>query len=314
MDEDPLRIIAARDGVFLRREAIAAGYTDKMLARLRRAKVLHRVRHGAYCFHDVWTTLTPEERHVLLARAVRRTTPGKIAFSHTTALLLHGVAVWGADLTRVHATRLDGRAHRIERDVQHHVGRCEPDEVDTVTGLSVVRPARAVIEAGSILGLEPALVSADSALHLELCDPDELSRHASTMEHWPGSRIIHAMLSMADGRSASVGESRSRYLFARHGIPGPDLQFKVYDPHGNLIAITDFAWHERKVFGEFDGEVKYERYLRPGETPGDAVFREKKREDKIRAITGYGCGRLVWQDLHHQAATAARFRKLLGLG
>jgi hypothetical protein len=171
-----------------------------------------------------------------------------------------------------------------------------------------------VARTGSILALEPALVSADSALHLELCDPEELSRCASRMEHWPGSRIVRSMLALADGRAASVGESRSRYLFARHGIPAPDLQFKVHDQRRNLIAVTDFAWHEKKAFGEFDGKVKYERYLKPGETPGDVVFREKKREDEIRAITGYACGRLVWQDLNDPAATAARFRKLLGLG
>src|ERR1700712_4419235 len=107
MDEDPLRIIAAQSGVFLRREALECGYTDAMLASLRRQGVLVRVRHGAYCFADAWSTYSPEGRHLVRARAVIRTTPGPVALSHTTALIAHGVAVWGTDLTRVHVTRLD---------------------------------------------------------------------------------------------------------------------------------------------------------------------------------------------------------------
>ena len=66
---------------------------------------------------------------------------------------------------------------------------------------------------------------------------------------------------------------------------------------GRLVAATDFAWHEQRVFGEFDGKMKYGRLLRAGETAGDAVFREKQREDRVRELTGYRCGRLVWTDL-----------------
>ena len=98
------------------------------------------------------------------------------------------------------------------------------------------------------------------------------------------------------------------------GLPKPTPQVEVFDEFGLLFARVDFAWPRLEVFLEFDGKVKYERYLKPGETPGDAVFREKQREDEVRAITGYGCGRLVWQDLNDAAATAARFRTLLGLG
>ena len=86
----------------------------------------------------------------------------------------------------------------------------------------------------------------------------------------------------------------------------------MLDEHGRLVAETDFAWHERKTFGEFDGQQKYGRLLRDGEEPGDAVFREKQREDRVRELTGYRCGRLVWADLATPAVTASRFRDLLG--
>jgi hypothetical protein len=91
--DDPLRIITEAEGVFLRREALDWGYTDKMIRTRLRAREWHRVRHGAYCFRDQWDPLFAEDRHLLLARAVLRTTPGPVALSHTTALIAHGVDV-----------------------------------------------------------------------------------------------------------------------------------------------------------------------------------------------------------------------------
>ncbi len=310
--DDPLRVISESDGVFLRHEALSSGYDDKTIARMVRAQVWHRVRHGAYCFGDVWSMSSVEERHLILARAVLRTTPGPVVLSHTTALLVHGIAVWGADLTRVHVTRLDGGAGRRERDVEHHVGRCGEVDVTTREGLPVVVASRAVIEAATVLSLEAALVSADSALHRLTCDPDELRRMFEKMNHWPGSQRIHVMLHHMDGRSESPGETRSRFMFWRQGLPVPELQFQIFEG-GELLAITDFAWHGQRVFGEFDGRSKYGRLLRPHETAGDAVFREKRREDRVRSLTGYTFVRLTWQDLAHPARTAARFRQALGL-
>lgn len=309
--DDPLRLIAETDGVFLRREALACGYDDKTIAQHLRNRLWRRVRHGAYCFTDVWCTLTAEERHLLRARAVLRTTPGPVALSHTTALLVHGISVWGADLTRVHVTRLDKGAARIERDVVHHVARCGEQDVSFVGGLPVFGPARAVVEAATVLTLESALVSADSALHLRLTRPDELHAVFASMTHRPGSQKIHVVLHHMDGRAASVGETRSTYLIWRQGLPRPDLQHRVLDEHGRLVAETDFAWHERKTFGEFDGRQKYGRLLRDGEEPGDAVFREKQREDRIRELTGYRFVRLVWADLDRPVETAERIRKVL---
>jgi hypothetical protein len=299
--------------VFLRREALECGYSDKSIARMLRAGVWRRVRHGAYCFAEVWATLSREEQHLTLARAVLRTTPGPVALSHTTALIAHGIAVWGVDLSRVHVTRLDKGAGRVEGDVRHHVGLCAEDDVTLVDGMPVTVAARAVIEAATIQTVEAGLVSADSALHRRRCTPDQLRETFEVLNHWPGSQRIHVVLHHMDGRAESVGETRSRYLFWRYGLPLPVLQWKVYDHSGRLVAVTDFAWPEHGLFGEFDGKLKYTRLVLPGEEPGDAVFREKQREDLVRSLTGFGCGRLVWWDLDRPAQTAARFASLLGV-
>ncbi len=104
------------------------------------------------------------------------------------------------------------------------------------------------------------------------------------------------LIGLADGRSDSPGESLSRVLFFRKGIPYPELQHEVRDDEGRLIGIADFYWPDYHHLGEFDGRVKYERLLKPGETAGDAVFREKRREDAMRGLA-YGMTRWTWQDL-----------------
>lgn len=309
--DDPLRIIAAHEGVFLRSEAIGMGYDDAAIKQSLRAGIIVRVRHGCYCFADVWKLASPEQRHLILARAVARTTPGNIAFSHTTALLLHGVEVWGADLSRVDVTRLDTGAARLQRDVHHHVGKLTENDVTDVGGLIVTTPQRAVLEAGCWLSAEKGLVIADSALHLGLCTPDDLARVFDVLNHWRGSQPLHVVLRLADGRRESPGESRGAYLFWRYGLPRPIFQYEVYDETGTLIATVDFGWPEHGVLGEFDGKVKYGRLLKPGQDPGEVVFQEKRREDLLREATGATMRRIVWDDYDHPRYTARRFAAAL---
>lgn len=79
-------------------------------------------------------------------------------------------------------------------------------------------------------------------------------------------------------------------------VPAPTLQYEVLDHCSQLVGRCDFAWLERRTVGEFDGEVKYGRFLRPGETIEEAVLREKLREDAIRD-QGWQVVRWTWDDL-----------------
>jgi len=58
----------------------------------------------------------------------------------------------------------------------------------------------------------------------------------------------------------------------------------VHDESGRLVGRCDFGWVRFRTLGEFDGRVKYGRLLRQGEEAGDAVFREKVREDDLRDL------------------------------
>jgi hypothetical protein len=305
-----LRAIAAAEGVFLRREAIELAVDDATLRRALRAGVLVRVRHGAYAFAADWAASDDGQRHVVRSRAALRVLGDRVALSHHSAAAFLGMDLWDVPLDQVHVTRLDGGAGRTEGDIRHHEGFVLGTDLVLVDGQPVMRPVRAALESASLSGLERGLVTVDSGLREGLFTSADLAAQHALMQSWPGTQHLHLVTRLADGRSGSVGESRSRYLFYASRLPAPELQFAVYDG-GALVGISDFAWPALGMLGEFDGRVKYGRLLRPGEDPGDAVFREKRREDLLRRLTGWRMVRLVWADLRSPERTAAWLRAQL---
>jgi hypothetical protein len=307
---DRLRVLAETHGFFSRQDALAEGYDDNSIRRALKVKAWRRVRHGAYTFPDLWTDCDDVARHKTRARAVLRRLGDRVALSHTSAAVMHGLTLWNVDLSMVHVTRLDGGAGRTEAGVVHHEGFLVHDDLVEVGGIRMTSMARAAVETASLGPTEPGVVVLDSALR-EGCGREALEDAFAVMGHWPKVRGLQVAVPFADGRAESVGESRSRYLFYVYGLPAPELQYEVRDEYGGLVGITDFAWPGHKLLGEFDGKVKYGRLLRPDEDPGDAVFREKRREDQLREVTGWSMVRLVWSDLYDGAGTAARVRRMM---
>ncbi len=308
---DRLRTLAATRGFFTRPEALAEGHDDRSIRRALRARLWVRVRCGAYTFSDLWAALDEAERHLVRSHAAVHRLGPSVALSHTSAALDHGLSLYQPDLSVVHVTRLDGGAGRLQSGVQHHEGFCAPDDLVEVHGHLVVAAWRAALETAALGRGGAALTVLDSFLHRG-GSREELEAGYQVLEHWPFSQGLHIPLRLADGRAESAAESLSRHLFHTQGLPMPDLQFEVRDTSGDLVGITDFAWLEHGLLGEFDGRSKYARFLRPGEEPGDAVFREKVREDRLREVTGWPMVRLVWADLARPEATAARIRRMLG--
>lgn len=302
--------VCLEHGAFLRSEAVAVGIDDAALRRGLKAGLLVRVRHGAYTFAELWAAADASERHLTLVRTIARTSEGRVAVSHHSAALLHGMDLWDVRLARAHLTRLDGNAGRVLADAVHHEGVCADAELTTRSGLTVVPAARAALESALLLDVEHGLCVVDSGLRAELFTQEDLAAQARRMKSWPEGKHLQIVTRLADGRKESIGESRSHYMFWRAGLPAPALQYEVYD-RGVLVGITDFAWPEHGLLGEFDGKVKYGKYLRPGEDPGDAVFREKQREDLLRRLTGWSFVRITWSMLYDPVATIRMIRSMM---
>jgi len=308
---DMIRLLAETRGFFTRAEALDAGSRDRDLISAVRSRVLVRFRRGYYTYADLWTCLDEVGEHLLRARAVQHSLGTATALSHVSGAVAHGVAVWGADLSRVHVTRLDGGAGRMEGDVIHHVGTAGGDVPEEIDGLRTFRADRCVVEAATGATAEQALVLFDSFLHLKLGEHSDLRNRFQKMQWWPRTRHLHIPIRMADGKADGPGESRGRWLFRASGLPAPILQYEVLRADGTIVGVSDWAWREYGLLGEFDGRVKYGRLLKPGESAGDAVFREKRREDELREVTGWPMFRLIWSDYDRPVATIDRIRRLI---
>ncbi|MGY1914597.1 type IV toxin-antitoxin system AbiEi family antitoxin domain-containing protein [Blastococcus sp. SYSU DS0973] len=292
--------------LLLRREAVAAGWSDDELARAVCSGSLTRLRRGAY----VDGVLAPASiaRHGLLVRATLAALRRPAVVSHQSAAVLLGLPLWNVPLDRVHVTRPTGAWSDRSGVLCCHVARLRDDEVVDVGGVPVTDPVRTVLDLARSQPHETAVVSIDGALHRGLLTHDALRARLFDVVGAPGARSAARAVAAADGRSESVGESRSRVILHRWKLAPSALQFEVRSGGGELVARTDFAWEDARLVGEFDGRVKYGRLLRPGEAPGDAVFAEKLREDAVRD-EDWDVVRWVWADLAAPHRLAARVRR-----
>jgi Transcriptional regulator, AbiEi antitoxin len=297
--------------VFLRRDALADGYTDRAIDRRVRSGEWHRVRRGAYCSSELWRSLSRADQHRVLARAVLRTAHRSTVLSHTSAALEHGAPVWGIDLNVVHVTRTDGRTGRKEAGIVHHRGVLDEDDVAVRGGVRVTSPTRAAIEVTTIAGVEESLVTVNGLLHAGQVSAASLAEMAVVARNWPNSLTTDLVLRLADRRIESVGESRTWHLCWKQHLPMPEPQVKVRDETGQIVARVDFAWPELGVFIEFDGRVKYTELVEEGSDATAVVLAEKRREEQLCILTGWVCIRITWADLANPAATARRIRAVL---
>jgi hypothetical protein len=297
---DPLRT-----GLNLRSQLLADGLTDGELRALRRRGLLTPVRPGAYVHGP-----EPDDeaaRHLLAVCAALPCLGAGTVVSHASAAVVHGLPLWRVRLDRVRATRDRTSGARRSALVHLHSAALHPDEVSIVDGMPVTSVARTLADLARLLPFEEALVPADAALHRGLVTREELAEALARAGRRPNNAAARRVVAFADGAAESPGESRSRVAIRRAGLPVPVLQ------HAVIGTRTDFWWEEFRTVGEFDGKVKYGRYLRPGQLPGDAVFAEKRREDALRD-RGFEVVRWVWDELETFDRVVARLRRAFARG
>lgn len=297
--------------VWLRREALSDGYSDKQIRKLVSAGVWHRVRHGAYCSGELWSELSSADRHRVLSRAVLKTAHPSTVLSHTSSAVERGVPVWGVSLAEVHTTRTDGRCGRREAGIVHHRGILPGEHVETLNGVPVTSAARSVIEVCTVTDVESGLVTAHGMLNAGHTTLAEIGALAEDTRFWPRSLTTRLVLDLAHPSVESVLESRVWHFLWREHLPRPEPQVEVCDERGRLVGRADFVWLEAGVFLEADGREKYLVHRRADETLDDFLLREKRREELICLLTGWVCIRVTWRDLDSPKTLARRIRAVL---
>jgi len=301
-------IAATQGGVILRRQALDAGFSDDEITQRRRSGAWVTIRRGAYVERDLWRAMDDEARHRALVHAVVCTLSAPVVVSHTSAMVMRRLPTWGLDLSAVHVTRAPGVSPRFEAGVWHHAAQLAGDQVDEIDGVAVACAARGVVDTARVTPFEPSVAVADAALHADLTSADELLSTLEQTRDWPGARNAGRVVEFSDGRAESVGESRTRVRLDLAGLPRPDLQVVIDGLGSDPAARVDFLFEEHRTIGEFDGKIKYGRLLHPGQDPGDVVWQEKQREDRLREL-GFEVVRVIWADLARPDLIADRFRR-----
>ena len=292
----------------LRPAALRRGFGDDEIAQMRRRKTWTSLQRGAYVVGQ--PALTARARHLLVLHATLSGLRTPAVVSHVSAAVLPGLPLWGMSLHQVHITRRPPARTDSGTRLRSHAARLPDDDIVLVGSIPVTAVARTVVDLARTLPFAAALAVADAALHQGSTTDADLRAVLDAAAGSRGARAARRVIEAADGRSESVGESRSRAIMIELGLPLPDLQVEVRDADGVLIGRCDFGWEAQRLLGEFDGRVKYGRLLRPGQEPGDVVFAEKRREDALRD-ENWGMVRWVWRELDSPATVGRRIAKRL---
>lgn len=295
----------------LRRDLVSAGYTDRALASLLRTGTWERPRRGAYVDGPGFRSLDARGRHILTARAALQQANVPVSLSHGSSLVWHGAPDYGLDLSLVDLTRHDGKAGRAEAGIRQHCGEIIEGDVLDDRGVSVMSPTRAALEVTTVADLTTSFVHLNYVLHHGLTTIEALKARYALMSTWPKTLHTEVALRLVRKEIESVGECLTFLICFRFSLPMPEPQYEVPDEHGRIVARLDFAWPKLGKWVEFDGRIKYEKLLKPGQRASDVVVQERRRELMVQRLTGWDSDRLIWDDLRREERTADRLRAFL---
>lgn len=286
------------------------GLSKTEICRNLRSGALVSVKRGWYRENS---PISPIERHRVLVEATARSLSPDTVVSHASAAVVHGLPVPFGALGRVCVTRRGG-GHGGRRKGLYVSQSPLPDEdVLVVSGVAVTTTARTVLDVARTVPFEWGVAVIDSYLR-ESSDPtarlsllDRLARETSRR----GNPKAKAAVGVASPLAESPGESISRVIFARNGLPDPILQHEIPLANGRS-AFADFAWDKHNTLGEFDGAIKYAGLLPDNRSPAKAVLAEKAREQALRDA-GWWFVRWDWDDLRDEEALAKRIRRAFEL-
>lgn len=251
---------------------------------------LVRLKQGAYVDAEGWRSLYPEAQHLVKVRAFTRSHPTTV-FARESAALLLGLPLIAPVPDRVQAVGPRATGGRSEPGLHRWCRALHDDEILTVDGAHCTDAARTVSDLALARPFREAVPAADRALALGA----DLGRAVDRMRRARGAARVMRVATFADARSESPGESGSRATIHEAGFPSPELQVVVLSD--GVRDRLDFGWPRYRTFGEFDGRAKYERSeFTRGRTAAEVVWDEKRREDRIRAATGFQVARWTWAD------------------
>lgn len=296
-------IAAGQGGVFTRRQAQEAGYTDREIRTHLKAGEWLKVRRGVY----VAAALVAEQEHgrlwLLKDWAAHLVTTEPHLMSHDSAARLHGLPMLHVDTPASHLTRTRLVGSRTEHGITHHLS-ARPVSAVAFDGVEATSIARTVIDIAREHGFRHGVVVADAALRRGVTR-EELLAELDRQRNWPRAAAARAVVEFADDGAENALESIGRVFVASLGLGPVTTQFAVRLADGG-IAWCDLIVGCHTI--ELDGRIK----LTPAADGGVAtssqteiLWKERRRQQMVCA-EGLGMSRLDWDDCFAARPEAAQ--------
>ena len=250
----------------------------------------------AYARAAYWESLSPKQRLALKARAAQTMHPGW-SFAGPTAAVLQGLAVSNRYLSPLYVAANPSQHRRNDSCVRHLL---VADDARMACGnLRLTTLYRTVGDCLRLMDFRSGLAVADSALRVEPQEHTALIGGVNeACSRTAGIERVRSLITLADGRSESGGESFARATMLELGLAMPDLQRWYDDPlePGEGYRV-DYVWDllGGAVLGELDGN---EKYTNPEMMHGRSVTRviedEHRRQshlvtrDDVRRFVRFG--------------------------
>lgn len=286
--EELQRLLAAERGATTSRALAALGIGPAKRETLVRQAVLLRVGRGALVDAAAYALAPPREQHIMRAVAIARTWPAGVAISHTSAAPMLDLPLPMQPPERVHGCRMSTGQHRKNSVYTIHTGYAGAT-FTRLHGVDLLEPRFTVMGVAEQLGRDAAVMAADAALHRNMVTKESLTEACDARPNHPAHATLQRAIELADARTESPGETRSRLLLLGLGFM-PIPQVEIRDAGGSFIGRVDFLLEGTRVIVEFDGMTKYGSH--------EDLVAEKRRELRLQRA-GYVVVRLVWADLAH---------------
>jgi very-short-patch-repair endonuclease len=236
-----------------------------------------------------------------------------VFFSHATAAHIHGFPLPS------HLQRQDAELHICvfeptraphTRGVRSHELKPTGQRVVTVGGLRVIGPEDAWAQLATLVALDDLVVASDWLITGDhpysgrppLTTLEAIDRAIARHGRMRGVRSLRSARDSTRYGSLSPQETRLRLLLDSYRLSPPELNFRVRDPSGQLVAMVDLAYPEQRVAIE---------YLGDHHRTDKKVYRDDIRRRDLLAMAGWSVLFTTADDLSDPRLFLTHLRRLL---
>ena len=127
------------------------------------------------------------------------------------------------------------------------------DEAEAIGGVLTTTPARTAFDLACRNPLGKAVAAIDAlarATRLKVADAELIAERSKGHRN---IRRARRALTLVDAGAESPRETWLRLLVIEAGYPPPQTQIPVYGEYGELVAVVDMGWDDKKIALEYEG-------------------------------------------------------------